>query len=78
MDFSWFPYMNGSWIFPLICLLFMVVMMFACGGMWFRFGHRGRTGHDGPETARTILERRYASGQIDKEQYEAVRRDLDR
>jgi len=75
MDFSWFPYMNGFWIFPLFCMLFMAIMMFACGGMWLRFGHRTRSG-DRRETAREILERRYASGEIAKDQYEAVRRDL--
>ncbi len=75
MDFSWFPHMNGFWIFPLLCLLFMAIMMFACGGMRFRFGHRDRVG-GGRETARAILERRYASGEIGKDQYDAVRRDL--
>ena len=75
MDFSWFPYMNGFWIFPLFCLVFMVIMMLACGGMWFRFGHRAHR-RDGRETARRILERRYASGEIGKNQYDAVRRDL--
>ena len=39
MDFSWTPYLNGFWIFPLLCLLFMVVMMIACHGMPFRCGH---------------------------------------
>ncbi len=74
MDFSWFPTMNGFWIFPLFCLLFMVIMMAACRGMCFRFGHRGRgRGH---ETTRQILDRRYASGEIDKDQYDAMRRNL--
>lgn len=75
MDFSWMPYMNGFWIFPLFCLLFMVVMMLACGGMRFRFGHRDRRG-EGGETARRILDRRYASGELDKGQYDAMRGDL--
>jgi uncharacterized membrane protein len=76
MDFSWMPYMNGFWIFPLLCLIFMALMItFACGGMRFRLGHRDRSSHAG-ETARQILERRYASGEIDKSQYDAVRRDL--
>lgn len=76
MDFSWMPYMNGFWIFPLLCLIFMAIMiMFACGGMRFRFGHRDRS-NDRGEAARQILERRYASGEIDKSQYDAVRRDL--
>ena len=76
MDFSWMPYMNGFWIFPLLCLIFMAVMiMFVCGGMRFRFGHRDRS-NDCGQTARQILERQYASGEIDKSQYDAVLRDL--
>lgn len=48
MDFSWTPYFNGFWIFPLLCLLFMVVMMFACHGMWTRCG-RGSSRHPSPQ-----------------------------
>ena len=76
MDFNWMPHLNGFLIFPLFCLLFMAIMMIACGGMRFRFGHHDRSS-DGGETARQVLERRYASGEIDKSQYEAVLRDLD-
>ena len=76
MDFSWFPYMNGFWIFPLFCLLFMVIMMIAGRGMCFRFGHRDRD--RGHESTREILDRRYASGEIDKGQYDAMSRDLSR
>ena len=80
MDFAWAPYSAGVWIFPLLCLVFMVammIMMFRRGGgcMPFGGGHRGRTANDG-ETPRQILDRRYASGQISKEQYAAMRRDL--
>ncbi len=72
MDFSWLPYMNGFWIFPLFCLLFMAITMIAGCGMWFRFGHRTRSGN-GREPVPQILERRYASGEINKEQYDAMR-----
>jgi putative membrane protein len=75
MDFSWMPYFGGFWIFPLLCLLFMVVMMFACGGKLFRFGHGSRRS-DSRETARQIADRRYVNGEISKEQYDAMRRDL--
>ena len=81
MDFTWTPYFTGVWIIPLLCLVFMVAMMFAMfrrggGCMPFGSGHRGQSG-DGGETARQIVDRRYASGQISKEQYAAMRRDLD-
>lgn len=75
MDFSWMPYFGGFSIFPLLCLLFMAVMIIGCGGMLFRSGHGGGSG-DGRETARQTLERRYVNGEIGKEQYDAMRRDL--
>ena len=75
MDFSWAPHFSGFWILPLLCLLFMAVMMIACGGMMFRWGHGGRRGN-GHETARQALERRYVNGEIGKEQYDAMRREL--
>ncbi len=44
MDFSWTSYFGGFWLFPLFCLLFMAIMMMACGGMLFRFRHGARSG----------------------------------
>ena len=32
----------------------------------------------GPEPARDVLDRRYAEGELTKEQYEAMKRDLER
>jgi putative membrane protein len=56
----------------------MMFMMFRRGGggrMPFGHGAGPRTGN-GRETPGQILDRRYAGGQITKEQYEAMRRDL--
>ena len=75
MDFTWLSNLNGLWIFPLFCLLFMAIMMLACFGMRFRFGHGAHSYH-GRKTARDILERRYANGAISKEQYDTMRREL--
>jgi hypothetical protein len=58
MDFSWMPYFNAFWIFPLLCFFFMVIMMAGCHGMRFRRGHGARNS-DRSETARQILERRH-------------------
>ena len=80
MDFIWMPHFTVGWILPLLCLIFMVammIMMFRRGGcMPFGGGDRGPIRNDG-ETARRILDQRYASGQIGKEQYAEIRRDLD-
>ena len=79
MDFTWMPHFTVGWFLPLLCLIFMVammIMMFRRGGcMPFGAGDRGPTGNGG-ETARGIVDRRYASGQISKEQYAEIRRDL--
>lgn len=77
MDLNWFPYMHGFWIFPLLCLALMVIMMIAGSRMCFRVERRGQS-HNASETPQQILERRYASGEIVKEQYDEVRRDLER
>ena len=39
MDFSWTSYFHGFWIFPLLCLLFMALMMFGCHGLRSRCCH---------------------------------------
>jgi putative membrane protein len=71
--------MDLFWFFPLLCLVFMIGMMF----MMLRHGgcmsmSRGpRTGRGGErETPREILDRRFASGEIAQDQYEALKRAL--
>jgi putative membrane protein len=75
MDLDWTAYFSGWWIFALLCLIFMAIMMFGRRCMPFRGGRQARSG-DGGATARQILDRRYARGEIGKEQYVAIRRDL--
>ena len=71
--------MELFWIFPLFCLIFMIGMMFMMFRM-FRHGcmaHGSRAGRgDEPETARQVIDRRYASGRIGRNEYEALKRDL--
>jgi hypothetical protein len=50
MDFSWMPYFGGSWIFPLLCLLFMALMVFGCFTMLSR-GGCGCSRHKAPQDA---------------------------
>ena len=67
----WWHSMGFMWIFPLIfliiCIAFMSLFM-SRGHSWF-FRR-----HGGPETAREILDRRFASGEITKDQYEDMKR----
>lgn len=58
-----FPWM---WIFPLIFLVVLLLFLFRAFD-WSGCGHR-RT-RDREESARDILDRRYARGEITREQY---------
>ena len=72
------PYYYGwhsfgfMWLFPLIILIMLIACVFR-GPRWMR--HHQNWG-EGRETPREILDRRYASGEITKEQYEDMRRTL--
>ena len=70
-----FPWM---WIFPFLFLIVIIVFM----SVFFRGGRPGcgmRDHDDAPrETPRQILDRRYASGEISREEYEAIKNDLNR
>ena len=71
MDYTWmWPPFGGFWMFGLLCMAVMVLMMvlMARHGGCLPFLRRS--------SAREILERRYASGELDKAQYDAMRRDL--
>ncbi len=82
MDPTWGIYFPMFWIFPLLGVIFMVVMMimmFRRGGMGCMpfGGGAGHRMHDRHEMPRQILDRRYASGEITKEQYERMRHDIE-
>lgn len=71
------------WIFPVIILLFMIVlmaiMMSRRGGVGPWQDPGGRAGENrGSETALEILRKRYARGEITREEFEQLRDDLDR
>jgi putative membrane protein len=68
----WWPGMGFMWIFPLLFLIVMIVFLFR--GPWW--GGRGHDQGDRRETPREILDRRYAGGEITKEQYEEMKRTL--
>jgi putative membrane protein len=65
---GWFPFV---WIFPMLFLLALVLLLGRRRPWW---GERG--GDSGP-SAREILDRRYARGEITREQYQQLRRDLE-
>jgi putative membrane protein len=81
-NFGWWTACGSvlCWIVPLlflVCMGGMMIMMFAKGGcMGMRHGFAG-----GPEekrdTAGEVLDRRFARGEITREEYEEMKRDLE-
>ena len=77
---------SGIWVLPMIvCMCFMVIMMFFC--MRFFSGPRRCFPYDrdydrhmndagSKESALEILNRRYAQGEIQKEEYERIKKDI--
>ena len=70
---EWFPLM---WIFPLIFLVVMLLFLFrGGGGGWPMCGSHGR--RDREDSAREILDRRYARGEINQEEYQRMKKELE-
>jgi putative membrane protein len=83
---------SGMWLFPLIgCgtmffICFIVMLFFGRRRMndpFFRFPCNRSWGYDrnakysnSPETALDILNKRYANGEISKEEYEQIKKDV--
>ncbi len=71
---NWFPWMM---IFPLIFLTFLIVMlifMFRGGGPMCG-GHNHRM-YPKEESPREILDRRYARGEINQDEYQRMKKEL--
>ncbi len=76
--FGW----GGMWIFPvMICIVMMIACFFffsRCGFRppWMHSSDRGQGGHTSSETPLDILKKRYASGEISKEEFEQMKKDI--
>ena len=67
-----FPWM---WIFPLIFLIVMLRLLFRKDGLPIGGGHT--TYRRGETSARELLDRRYASGEVSREEYQQMKKDLE-
>ncbi len=68
------PMMGLMWLVPLLFLVVLLLALARCLGFWPGALDRGPQ----TETPKEILDRRYAKGEIDKEKYEEMKRDLNR
>lgn len=66
-----FPWM---WIFPLIFLIVLLILLFRRGGSPMCGSHNAQGKEEG---ARELLDRRYARGEITREEYQQMKRDLE-
>lgn len=72
------------WIFPTIAMIFGFTVMLICILIFFGKGvrppwqgHGGHSGEDiGTETALDVLKKRYAKGEITKEEFEQMKKDI--
>ena len=75
---GWFPFM---WIFPLTFLVVLLVFLFrgesGSGPMCGRRGMRENGKREKEESAREILDRRYARGEISREEYRQMKEELE-
>ena len=85
-EFSGWGPMGGFPLFPLIFIIFMVICFFfmsrggmLCGMMRGMRQEKGGHGDEsGPrETPLDILKNRYAKGEINKEQFEEMKKELE-
>ena len=75
-EFCHFPYW---WLFPFVMIILcFLVMRGRRASMMCRFGPLGTDNHKirGSSSTMEILKKRYASGEINKEEYEETKRTL--
>lgn len=68
--------MGWMWMFPFLFFSLMIAMLVLFWRRGFRPPWSGMMG--GQETPRQILDRRYAGGEVTKDQYDEMKRNLER
>jgi len=76
----WMWHWGGMWVFPMI--MFGVIIIFflffrrgCCRPPWFNMGEYRSEG-EGKDTALEILKKRYAKGEITKDEFEQMKKDI--
>ncbi len=76
--FGW----HGMWIFPMIICIVMLIVCFRFFGRgcfrppWLHDSDKNQSDSTGSETAMDILKKRYAKGEITKEEFERIKENL--
>jgi len=70
-------FMMFFWILVLIAVVLLIRWLVTAGGNRTSVSHGPQTPHSSVESALDILKKRYARGEITKEQFELMRRDLE-
>ena len=80
-DQPWMWHWGGMWIFPMImfAVMFIVFVVFfgrgGCRSSWWNTGGHHREGGE-TDSALEILNKRYAKGEITKEEFEQIKMDI--
>ena len=76
----WWP-MTGMWIFPILFFVMIIFAMFffmgrgGCGPRWTDSSRQDKDTNSS-ESALDILKKRYARGEITKDEFEQMKRDI--
>ena len=70
--YSWGHGFGFMWVFPLLFLIAFLLMMWGVFGKGSRFGGSDTR----PESAREILDKRFARGEINNEEYAEMKKTL--
>ena len=76
----WWPW-GGMWIFPIVMFVIMLIFFFlfsrgwGCRPPWWGSGGPHKEGGDS-DTALEILKKRYVKGEITKEEFDRMKKDI--
>jgi putative membrane protein len=80
-DHPWMWHWGGMWIFPMLMFIVMIIILFVifrrgvCRPPWWGPEGHYREGGEA-DSALEILKKRYAKGEITKEEFEQMKKDI--
>lgn len=77
MTHMWGFGMGLGWVFMILFWVAVIIVIIALVKWFFFSGFGGSSNQDRKETALEVLKKRYARGEIDKDEFEKKKRDLE-